>query len=114
MLSSILLKIRNGICDEQVTSVLKGRLTHVDISSVDLNKTVIICSTRNEVDAINSECLKLIDGSEHIYVAVHTDSNGQPLREADQNRLKHINTRLPDTIVLKEGCRIVLRRNLNM
>ena len=28
--------------------------------------------------------------------------------------MQHINTRLPDTITLKEGCRIVLRRNLNI
>lgn len=114
ILSSILLKIRIGICDDQVVSVLKDRLTRVNISSVDLNRTVIICSTRKEVDAINSECLKLIDGCEHKFVATDTDSNGQPLREADQQRLQHINTRLPDTINLKESCRIVLRRNLNI
>ena len=94
--------------------MLKGRLKGVDISSIDLNRTVIICSTRNEVNAINSECLKLIEGGEYKFVAVDTDSNGQPLREADQNRLQHINTRLPDIITLKEGCRIVLRRNLNI
>ena len=75
---------------------------------------MIICSTRKELDAINSECLKLIDGCEHKFVAVDTDSNGQPLREADQQRLQHINTRLPDTINLKESCCIVLRRNLNI
>ena len=113
-LSSILLKIRNGICDEQVSSVLKGRLTHMDMSSIDLNRTVIICSTRDEVDAINSECLKRIHGNEHTFVAIDTDSNGQPLRDADKKRLQHINTRLPDTIALKEGCRIVIRRNLNI
>ena len=92
ILSTFLLKIRNGVCDEQVTSVLKGRLKSVDISSIDLNRTVIICSTRNEVDAINNECLKLIEGGEHKFVAVDTDSNGQPLRKADQHRLQHINT----------------------
>ena len=114
ILSSILLKIRIRICDDQVVSVLKDRLTRVNISSVDLNRTVIICSTRKEVDAINSECLKLIDGCEHKFVAVDTNSNGQSLREADQQRLQHINTRLPDTIHLKESCCIVLRRNLNI
>ena len=114
ILSTILLKIRNGVCDEQVASVLKGRLKSVDISLIDLNQTVIICSTRNEVDAINNECLKLIEGGKHKFVAVDTDSNGQPLREADQNRLQHINKRLPDIITLKEGCHIVLRRNLNI
>lgn len=39
------------------------------------------------------------------------DSNGQPLREADKQRLQRYNTRLPDGVSLKE---VVLRRNLNI
>ena len=113
-LSSILLKIRDGICDDQVASVLQSRIKSVDVKSVDLTRTVIICSRRNEVETINNECLKLIDGEEHQFEATDTDSNGQPLREIDQIRLQHINTRLPDAITLKAGCRIVLRRNLNI
>jgi len=114
MLSSILLKIREGICDDQVDSVLKSRLEKVDLASVDLNKTVIICSRCKEVSAINDQCLQLISGKEYKFEATDTDSNGQPLRESDCKRLQHINTRLPDVIILKEGCRIVLRRNLNI
>ena len=60
VLSSILLKIREGICDDHVESVLKSLLEKVDIASVDLTKTVIICSRRKEVDAINEQCLQLI------------------------------------------------------
>ena len=56
VLSSILLKIREGICDNHVESVLKSRLEKVDIASVDLTKTVIICSRCKEVDAINEQC----------------------------------------------------------
>ena len=114
VLSSILLKIREGICDEHVESVLKSCLEKVDIASVDLTKTVIICSRRKEVDAINEQCLQLISGDEYKLEATDTDSNGQPLREGDHKRLQHIQTRLPDEIIIKLGCRIVLRRNLNI
>ena len=53
-------------------------------------------------------------GSEYKLEATDTDSNGQPLREGDHKRLQHIQTRLPDEIIIKLGCRIVLRRNLNI
>ena len=57
---------------------------------------MIICLTHNEINAINDESLKLIDGSEQKFVAMDTDSNVQPLREADQIRLQQDSTRLPD------------------
>ena len=95
-------------------SVLKNRLEKVDVASVDLTKTVIICSRCMEVDNINEQCLQLISGKEYKLEATDTDSNGQPLRESDCKRLQHMQTRLPDEIILKEGCRIVLRRNLNI
>ena len=113
-LSAILSEIRMGKCDETVCSVLKSRLRNVDIDAVDLTRTVIICSKRKEVDLINEECLKRIDGDTHEYKAIDTDSNGQPLREADKQRLQRTPMRLPDTITLKRGCRIVLRRNLQI
>ena len=113
-LISVLLKIREGVCDEQVDSVLKSRLVKPNIASVDLTKTVIICSRCKEVDAINDQCLQRISGKEYKLEATDTDSNGQPLRENDRKRLQHIQTRLPDVVVLKEGCRIVLRRNMNI
>ena len=51
---------------------------------------------------------------DHKFEASDTDSNGQPLRECDLEQVKHIQTRLPDEIFLKNGCHIVLRRNLNI
>ena len=45
---------------------------------------------------------------------MHTDTNRQPLREADKQRLTRNTMRMPDKITLKEGCRIVLRRNLQI
>ena len=67
VLSSILLKIREGICDVQVESVLQSRL-----ASVDLTKTVIICSRCKEVDAINEQCVQLIIGDEYKLEAMDT------------------------------------------
>ena len=113
-LSSALLKIREGIIDEEVASLLKSRLRPINIASVDLTRTVIICSRRKEVDEINAECLKHIEGTVHEYVAIDTDTNGQPLREADRQWLSRTAMRLPDVLTLKEGCRIILRRNLQI
>ena len=113
-LSLILSKIRKGECNEIVTNKLKSQLKDVNIDAVDLTRTVIICSKRKEVDSINKECLKRIDGETQEYEATDTDSNGQPLREADKQRLQRTAMRLPDTITLKKGCRIVLRRNLQI
>ena len=111
-LSSALLKIREGIIDNKVAFLLKSRLRHIDIASVDLTRTVIICSRCKEVDVINAECLNYIDGTVNEYIAIDTDTNGQLLREADKQRLTRNTMRMPDKITLKEGCRIVLRRNL--
>ena len=113
-LSSILLKIREGTIDNDVDSVLKSRLRPININAVDLSHTVIICSRRKEVDEINAECLKHIEGSTHEFVAVYTDTNGQPLREADRQRLSRTATRLSDVLMFKKSCRIVLRRNLQI
>ena len=114
VLSSMLLRVRQGECDEEVESTLKKCLRPRDIASIDLTKTVVICSKRKEVDEINGECLQRIDGELKCYTALDSDNNGKPLREADQQRLRRINTRLPDGLSLKEGCRVVLRRNLDI
>ena len=53
-LSTSLLKIREGIVDDEVASLLKSRLRCIDIAAVDLTRTVIICSRRKEVDVINA------------------------------------------------------------
>ena len=114
VLSSMLLKVRQGECDKEVESTLKRCLKPLDIASIDLSKTVVICSRRKEVNEINSECLKLVPGNIKEYVAMDSDNNGQPLREADKQRLQRYSTRLPDVVSLKEGCRVVLRRNLDI
>ena len=83
-LRSILLKIREGTVDDEVHSVLKSRLRAISINSVDLSRTAIICSRRIEGDEINVECLKHIEGNAHDFVAIDTNTNVQPLREADR------------------------------
>ena len=61
-LSLIQSKLRMGEFNEKVTHVLKSQLKYINIDAVDLTRTVIICSKRKEVDFINEECLKRIDG----------------------------------------------------
>ena len=114
VLSSMLLKVRQGECDNEVESTLRKCLRPRNVASIDLTKTVVISSKRKEVDEINFECLKKIPGDVTEYAATDCDHNGQALREADKLRLAKCSTRLPDVVCLKEGCRAVLRRNLNI
>ena len=93
--------------------MLKSRLKPVNINSVDLSHTAIICSRHNEVDEINTECLKHFEGNAHEFVAVDTNINGQPLRETDIQRLSRTTTCLPVVLMLKKGCIIVLRRQIS-
>ena len=84
------MKITESICDEQVQLVLKIRLVKANITSVDLTKTLIICSRCKEVDEINNQCLQQISGKEYKLETTDNDSNGQPLRDNDRKRLQHI------------------------
>ena len=93
--------------------MLKSWLRPVNINSVDLSHTAIICFRHNEVDEIDTECLKHFEGSAHEFVAVDTDINGQPLRKNDIQRLSRRATCLPVVLMLKKGCRIVLRRQIS-
>ena len=44
-LSSVLSKVRLGVCDKEVLDVLQTRLQSHDLASVDFKRTVVICST---------------------------------------------------------------------
>ena len=114
ILSGVLLKVRMGICDTEVIQVLKSRLQPRNINDIELNSTVVICSTRAECDEINEECLQRVDGNPVSYEAIDTDHNGHPLREADVRRLQHCREKLPDSLTLKIGARVILRRNINI
>ena len=92
ILSSVLLK---GICDKEVIQVLKSRLQPGNINNIELDRTVVICSTRAECDEINEECFEILNGNPVSYEAIDTDHNGHPLREADNRRLQHCREKLP-------------------
>ena len=94
--------------------MLQTRLQSRDIATVDLDKTVVICSTVAECNEINSQCLERLQGNAVSYEACDTDHNGHDLRKADHERLQHCKNRLPDTLVLKVGARVVLRRNIDI
>ena len=80
---------------------------------VDLDKTVVICSTVAECNEINAQCLERLQGNAVSYEAYDTDHNGHDLRKADHERLQHYKDRLPDMLVLKVGARVVLNRNID-
>ena len=48
------------------------------------------------------------------YEAHDTDHNSHDLHKADHERLQHYKDRLPDTLVLEVGARVVLRRNIDI
>ena len=104
VLCSILAKIRLGICDEEVTTVLESKLRPRPLSDIDLQRTVVICSTRKECDEINDDCIDMVEGSEIVYDASDTDHHGHPLHEADLERNRE---RLPDKLVVKVNARVV-------
>ena len=58
VLCDILGKLRLGECDEEVTKVLNERLQEQDLDSVELDRTVVICSTRKECEEINDACIE--------------------------------------------------------
>ena len=47
-LSVVQTKIREGTCDNHVSQVLQTRLHKQDIDTIDMDKMVIICATREE------------------------------------------------------------------
>ena len=108
VLCRVLSKVRLGVCDEEVTEVLKSRFQPKNIHDIELDKTVVICSTRKECEEINSACIERVGGSSVVYDAIDSDHHGNLLREADIEKL------LPDKLVLKVGARVVLRRNLDI
>ena len=113
-LSLVLTKIREGICDSEVLKILKTRLQKPDVDSVDLDKTIIICSTRDGCDKLNNLCLAKISGPVCEYDADDTDNHGNGLRTADHQRIQHHRERLPDKLQLKVGARVILRRNMDI
>ena len=114
ILSGVLLKVRMGVCDEEVIQVLQSCVQPRNINDIELDRTVVICSTRAECDEINEECLERLDGNSVGYEAIYPDHNGHPLREADNRRLKHYRDRLSDCLTLKMGARVILCRNISI
>ena len=102
-LSVLLTKIREGTCDNHVSQILQTRLHKQDIDTVDLDKSVIICATREECNKINNQCLEKITGSLCEYDADDLDNHGNGLRAADHQRIQQHRERLPDKLQLKVG-----------
>ena len=63
-LTSVLTKVRIGVCDKEVTDVLRGLVQPRDLDNIQLDRTVVICSTRQECDEVNDHCINKSDGNE--------------------------------------------------
>ena len=70
VLTSVLTKVRMGVCDQEVTDVLRSILQPRDMDNIQLDRTVVICSTRKECDEVNDLCISRIDGRESVYEAL--------------------------------------------
>ena len=62
ILSLEMTKVRMGICDEEVIDVLSNLVQPPDVHNIELDRTVVICSTRKECSDINDECIKNVVG----------------------------------------------------
>lgn len=113
-LTNILTQIRMGICNDDVKTTLATLVQSPDCNKLDLDKSVVICSTRRECSIINDRCINKIQGDDHIYEALDTDHHGNPIRDTDRERIKRHRERLPDILTLKIGARVVLRRNIDI
>ena len=84
VLTSVLTKVRMGVCDKEVTDVLRGLVQPLNVDNIQLDRTVVICSTRDECDKINDLCINRIDGNksmyESVYEAIDTNHHSHPLR----------------------------------
>ena len=56
-----------GVCDAEVIDVLRSLVHPHDIDNIELDRTVVICSTRNECDNVNDHCINRIDAKETVY-----------------------------------------------
>ena len=74
---------------------------------------MVICSTVAECNEINAQCLERLQGGQCCYEARDTDHNGHNLRKADHERLQHCKDKLPDTLVLKVGARVVINIDID-
>lgn len=104
--AEVLNKVRLGIVDEQVRSVLVSRMGRFvdDGSGV---KPVRVFSTNASVDAINLSELNKVDGPEKVFTAKYT---GMPW--AIENIKK--NCLAVENIRLKVGAQVMLLRNVNI
>ena len=93
---------------------LSNRLNEEKVDEIDLDKTVVICSTRAECADVNEQCLERVAGGLEEYCALDTDHQGHPLRAADQLRINRCRERLPDVLQVKVGARVILRRNFDI
>ena len=62
VLTSVLTKVRMGVCDKQVIDVLRSILQPRNVDNIPIDRTVVICSTRKECDEVNDLCIHRIDG----------------------------------------------------
>ena len=68
VLSNVLTKVRIGICDEEVVDVLSNIVQPPDVDSIELDRTVVICSTRKECsDIISGEIWTLKEAGSMVH-----------------------------------------------
>ena len=89
------------MCDAEVIDVLRGLVHPCDVDNID--RTVVICSTRNEYDDVNDRCINRIDAKETVYEALDTDNHGHPLRAADKLTVLKYRERLPNNYFLRSN-----------
>ena len=111
-LTSILSKVRLGICDKEVLDVLHTRLQSRDVASVDLDK-IYVQLLQSAVKLMHCAwrdyTTMLLVMKPMILITMVITSVRQTMRDCSI-----IKDRLPDTLVLKVGARVVLHKNIDI
>ena len=89
ILSNVLLKVRMGICDKEVLQALQSRVQPRNIDDIQLDRTVVICSTRAECDEINEQCLERVQGNPVSYKAIASFEQQRDFAESLQKSTVH-------------------------
>ena len=111
VLGNVLAKVRMGDCDEEVVDVLSNLIQPPDVDKIELDRTVVICSTRKECADINDECIKNVVGEVNEFEALDTDHHGHPLREADRERIQRILGKTSRQTHVESGCPCYPQKN---
>ena len=107
-------KVRLGVVDDEVDDLFKSRSVDED-DVVPSRDNVIIAPLKVLVDKWNDKALEAqVDEEEHVFYAEDFDELHEEISDSLKRQLFRIPSRYRDELVVKRGCRIIVRRNIDL